>query len=441
MLLSAIKKGCRVGFFGLGQSSAALLQYLPLEKCRVTLRSDRDINWSAIPCGARIERIFAGESALNDIDEDIIIFSPSVRRDRPELLEARRRGVVFTSDAELFFEKAKQPIFAVTGSDGKSTTATLISLLLRSGGIDNLLIGNIGQPMLPSVNTAEAFVTELSSFMLTYAKPRAKRGCITNITPNHLDWHKDFEEYKKTKISLAECCEEFVISDDCDYIKGAFGIVSVERGFEELKKHYKAKLYITSEDGYILRNGEKVVKSTEIKRNERHNIKNAMMAIAITDGYTSDGQIANVLKNFDGLAHRCEKVLCAEGIDCFDSSIDSTPKRTAMTLESLERQVVIILGGRSKGLDFTQMLPQLKKYASHTVIVGENAKEIYEAIGHETDAVIAPDFESAVTLGARLARDVGTLLLSPASTSYDMFNNYAERGDRFKAILQKIYGK
>lgn len=437
MIVSMIERGCRVGFFGLGTSSTALLEFLPIEKCRVTLRSDKEINWSAIPCGAKIERIFMGPSACTDIDEDVLIFSPSVRRDRPELESAKARGVIFTSDAELFFSRTNKPVFAVTGSDGKSTTATLISRLLTAGGTENALIGNIGQPMLPSINDTDTFVAELSSFMLSYLKPKAIRGCITNITPNHLNWHKSYEEYKKTKILLTKHSNEFVISDDLMDLSGAYGIISDEQNFYNLKKKYSAKIYITVEDGYILRNGEKIIETRKIKRNEKHNLKNAMMAIAMTDGYVSDRQIACVLSDFGGLAHRCEKVLSVGGIDFFDSSIDSTPKRTAMTLESFGRRVVVILGGRSKGLDFKELLPSLKKYAEKVIVTGENAKEIFECVGMETDAVIIPDFETAVIMGKKLAKEVGALLLSPASTSYDLFNNYAERGDRFKSILQK----
>ncbi len=441
MVISMIENGCRVGFFGLGRSSAALLEYLPLKKCRITLRSDNDISWSAIPCGAKIERIYAGESAYRDIDEDVIIFSPSVRRDRPELLAAKKRGVIFTSDAELFFDRVKKPLFAVTGSDGKSTTATLVNMLLSAGGVDNSLIGNIGTPMLPELKGPDAFVLELSSFMLTYGRPRAKRGCITNITPNHLDWHKDYEEYKKTKISLTKSCEELVITDKLSEIKGAYGIVSAERDFGSLRGLYDAEIYVTLEDGYILRNGERLISVEDIRRKEMHNLKNAMMAIAMTDGYVDKDGIARTLKTFEGLAHRCEKVMNVSGIDFYDSSIDSTPKRTVMTLESLKKQVVLILGGRSKGLDFKELIPSIKKYAELVIITGENAREIYSAIGKEANTIIIDSFEEAIKSGASAAKKTGALVLSPASTSYDLFHNYAERGDRFKAILQEIYKK
>ena len=155
--------------------------------------------------------------------------------------------------------------------------------------------------------------------------------------------------------------------------------------------------------------------------------------------YASREDIAKVLKNFSGLSHRCEKILSIDRIEFYNSSIDSTPKRTAMTLESLGRQVVLILGGRSKGLDFGELIPALKKYAKVVIITGENAEEIHRAIDEEVKTVIVKGFEDAIKEGVKYARQVGVLLLSPASTSYDLFRNYAERGERFKSILKEIY--
>lgn len=439
MLRSEIRSGCRVGFFGIGRSNIALMQNLPLEKCLITLRSDEKIDRSALPQGIRVERIFEGKEAYKNIDEDILFFSPSVRRERQELYEARERGVRFSSDAELFFEENTRPVFAVTGSDGKSTTATLINLMLNEAGRISRLIGNIGEPMISELHSdAECFVTELSSFMLQYLSPRVERGCITNITPNHLDWHKSYDEYKKTKISLLKSSEKFVVSEENAHIRGAFGIISDGSSYGELKRKYPAEVYITSEDGYILKNGERLIALSDVRRRERHNIRNLMMAIAMTDGYVGRADILAVTKSFGGLSHRCEVVLQGGGVDYIDSSIDSTPARTAQTLRSLDREVIIILGGRGKGLDFCELVPALKKYARRALIVGENAEEIYRAIGGAVRCEVMSDFEDAVRRGALLAKDVGALLLSPASTSFDKFKNYAERGDKFKEILLKI---
>ena len=438
MLRSEIHSGCRVGFFGIGRSNIALMQNLPLEKCLITLRSDERIDRSALPQDMRVERIFEGKEAYKSIDEDILFFSPSVKRERQELCEAKRRGVRFSSDAELFFKENARPVLAVTGSDGKSTTATLINLMLNEAGRRSRLIGNIGEPMILGLRSdAECFVTELSSFMLKYLSPRVERACITNITPNHLNWHESFEEYKKTKISLLENSEKFVVSEENACIAGAFGIISDSSTYGELKNKYPAEVYLTSEDGYILKNGERLIVLSDVRRRERHNIRNLMMAIAMTDGYVGTSEIATVARNFGGLSHRCEVVLQRGGVDYIDSSIDSTPARTAQTLRSLDREVIIILGGRGKGLDFCELVPAIKRYARGALIVGENAEEINRAIDGAVPCQVISDFEDAVRRGVLLAKDVGTLLLSPASTSFDQFKNYAERGDKFKEILLK----
>lgn len=437
-ILDSFKIGAKVGFFGLGQSNSALLRCLPLDSCSVTLRSDSAIDRSAIPGGIKIDRIFEGINACRDINEDIIVFSPSVRRDRAEFLRAQKTGTIFTSDLEIFIEENHKPMFAVTGSDGKSTTAALIEHLLNEGGTRAFSVGNMGEPMVSRLSdAADFYVAELSSFMLTYAIPKTKRACLTNITPNHLDWHIDFEEYKKTKISLIKNCEEFVISDDFTDIPGGFGVISTEKGFEDLKKQYQAEVYMTVENGYICRNGERLIPICDIQRRESHNIKNLMMATAMTDGYVGKNEIINVAKSFSGLPHRCECFFSDNGIDYFNSSIDTSPARTAATLSSLGRRAVVILGGKSKGLDYREMIPALKSYAAAVVIVGENSHELYSALSGEIECHIAEDFKSAIRLGATLARDAGALILSPASASYDSFKNYEERGNEFKKQVLK----
>lgn len=425
----------RIGFFGLGLSNLSLLQLKEFRGCKITLRTDGRIDKGNLPSGLNIERIFEGEQAICNIDEELLFFSPSVRRDRTEFTEALKRGVKFSSDYELFFEKNRAPVFAVTGSDGKSTTATLLHLLLNKAGYGNRLIGNIGEGMTANLGLAKAYVCELSSFMLTYLAPKVKRACITNITPNHLNWHGSFEEYRAAKMGLAENAEECVLTDGLR-VKNPYGIVSLDRSLDEVMRDYSAAVYYTVRDGYICRNGEKFVAISDIRIREKHNILNYMTALATADGYISKYDAVEVAQNFSGLPHRCELIAKIDNVEYYDSSIDSTPARTAATLTALGKEVVIILGGRSKGLDYSVMQDSLRKYAKAIVITGENSEEIYSAI-KELRPVIIEDFEDAVLKGAELARDVGVLLLSPASTSYDRFKNYAERGDRFKEIILK----
>jgi len=440
LVFEKIKKGCKVGFFGLGRSNASLLSCLPLEGCSVTLRSDKIIDRTLIPPNIMLEGIYEGKDSCRDIDEDVLIFSPSVRRERDELRDAKARGVIFTSDAELFLEKNEQQIFAVTGSDGKSTTTAMVEALLKAGGHKARSIGNIGEPMVARLkDDADIFALEASSFMLRYASPRSKRACLTNITPNHLDWHESLDEYKETKISLIKNAEKFVICDNCGDIKGAYGIVSVQKRFADLKAAYKAEIYMTTENGYLCRNGERLIPLCKIRKNERHNLQNLMMAIAMTDGYVDRSSVVRMASNFNGLPHRCELFFSAEGVDYIDSSIDTSPSRTEQTLLSLDRESVVILGGRSKGLDYRTLAPVLRKHARAAIITGENAEEIFSAINGVTKCYISPDLKSAVMLGRELARDTGLLLLSPASTSYDAYSSYAKRGDKFKDYVLKAH--
>ncbi len=423
----------RVGFLGLGRSNLSLLELESFKGCKITLRSNKKIDLSALPDGLNIERILVGSDQLTNIDEEMLILSPSVKRDIPELISAAERSVKLSSDAELFFEKNSMPVYAVTGSDGKSTTATLIHLLLRAAGEDNGLIGNIGEPMAKNLGKYESFVSELSSFMLEYFAPGSRRACITNITPNHLDWHLSFEEYRKAKLRVLKNANECVLPAE---LGDAFAVISEKSSLSELRQKRKADIYITLESGFILRNGEKLLSLDEIKRKETHNIKNLMMAIGMTDGKVGRDEIVSVAKDFSGLPHRCELFLSQNGVDYFDSSIDSSPKRTAQTLRSLGRRCVLILGGRSKGLDYRIMKNEIARYAEKVIICGENADEIYEAIGRH-DALITENFESAVKAGVGLSKTVGVLLLSPASTSYDRFKSFVERGAKFKEIVFK----
>ena len=437
-------RGKKIGFFGLGKSNLDLLQTLPLERCEIILRSEGKIDRGTLPRKLLLPRILDGERAFLDIREDVLFLSPSMRRDRRELSDAVARGVVFSSDAELFFENARAPIYAVTGSDGKSTTATLAEkLLLKSRNA--LLVGNIGQPMFSSLSrNADCYVAELSSFMLSYITPKVRRAAITNITPNHLDWHSSFEEYKSVKLGIFREAEEKILCFDdeilSDYARenDVFAISSTRLSFHELVRTAKAHIYLTVEGEHILLNGERLLPLGEIGRSEEHNLRNLMTAIALTYGEVDVGEIREVAKEFPGLPHRCDLVLQRDGIDFYDSSIDSTPSRTVKTLTALGRRCVIILGGRGKGCGFSELCPALAKYAEYAVICGECADEIYRDVKGSCRTVMVDDFDCAVDFATELGRLCGCVLLSPAATSYDAFSNYEKRGERFKFLVKNI---
>ena len=453
-LKASLHRAPRVGFVGMGISNSALLG--EAAGCPLTVRVSTEASLTELPEGTRVLR---GKAALSDIDEDIIIFSPSARRDVPELLAAKERGAIFLSDAELYFLDHGELTYAVSGSDGKSTTATLTRELLKERHPETELIGNIGVPFAEAREGSRA-VAELSSFQLTYMQPRVRSAILTPITENHLDWHTDLDEYIEAKLNLFTNAMRRVSTPDSPIsarILGDIGcdaIYSASYSYTELKRLYKADTYITLEGDFIAVNGEILLPVSDISRKEPHNIHNLMGAIAVTLGECTREHIAEVAHGFRGLEHRIEHIGSAFGVDFINSSIDTTPTRTASTLAALARPVRVILGGRGKHLDLLPCIEPMKSYATRISLYGEAADEYYpvlnkcgitdriecarfnrfaEAIEHATCG-ICEGFAPVIRGGATEA-----VLLSPAATGYGEFRNFAERGRYFKQYIKEKY--
>ncbi len=433
-----------IGLFGLGISSLDILGHLP-GSASVILRSEGKIK--EVPKSeCRILALYDGERAFDEPREDILFLSPSVRRDRAELIRFKERGVRLYSDAELFFARVKAPVFAVSGSDGKSTVTALASLLLSERFGSAPAIGNIGVPMASALlSDSGAYVTELSSFMLHSGRLRAFRGAVTNITENHLDWHRDFEEYKNTKLSLLHSAREPIVAFDDPLCRGflekgtAYGLFSSKTGYRELKSYAPAQCYYTFEDGFFQRNGEQLLPLSQSLRKDKNFIKNFLAALALTDGFVTRKSISSAASEFRGLSHRAELFFSSFGIDYIDSSIDTTPERTASTLSSLGRRAVVILGGRGKGLSYAPLSEPVKKYARAVILTGENSEDIARALKGYEPVIFANGLSEAVKMAGAFLRQGDALILSPASTSYDSFRDYKERGEKFKEIIKQIY--
>lgn len=426
----------RIALFGLGVSNLEILKEMT-DNVEIVLRSDAVIDKRKFGHDGRIVAIYDGARVCEDICEDVIIFSPSVRRDRAELLQARERGVLMTSDCELFSSSNNAPIFAVTGSDGKSTSATLISKLLAEHFSSVALCGNIGVPML-SAPRSDAYAVELSSFQLTYSRVHATRAGITNITPNHLNWHKSFEEYRDVKLSLADSADEYALCCDdgvcLEYLKrqGAHAVFSAERSHDELKSKYGFSLSYTLEGEHICRCGEPYIALSDILRSEKYNLKNLMLALCVCDGYVTEKHARRVAREFSGLPHRLELVGELDGVRYFDSSIDTSPSRTVSTLSSVDAHCVVILGGRKKGIPLEPLLPIMKKRARAAVVMGECKEELLTLLSNDVACIPAENMRDAVRAAANAAMRGDCIILSPAATSYDSYNSFSERGDDFK---------
>ncbi len=434
----------RVGFFGLGRSTLGVKEYLDSTYggLNYTLRCDREITADE---GCGFGRVLCGDRAYSEPYEDVVFVTPAVRRDRDGLMRMKRCGVILSSDAELCIELAKIPIFAVSGSDGKSTTVALASRI-----IDAPAIGNIGVAMSPILlkNDVRCSVAELSSFQLLWHRPRVKRAVITNISPNHLDWHRSYGEYISAKENLLKNAEERAFNLDCDVSRElllrypADVVYSTKQSAKEMIKAAKAEVYVGLNGDYIEVNGVKILHTGAIQLKTKHNIANLVCAIALTHGYADSEQILRVASEFRGLAHRCEKVGDHGGVCYLDSSIDSTPKRTATTLSALSGEWIVILGGRSKGLDYRELIEPLRVRARLAVLTGECGRDIEQILCEAgIKCVYEPDFRTAVELAASSARPGEGVILSPASTSFDCFRSYEERGEYFKSIIRKLHNK
>lgn len=439
-----------VGFLGYGKSNKGIRDYLGrhFDGLRFVLRSDAPVN----DCRETFQSIHVGSAVYEKFDEDVLFLSPSARRDKKELAIAKKRGVILSSDAEFFLKNTKSDVFAVTGSDGKSTTTTLTSMMLAESYSNAVPCGNIGEAMTPHLDDCGdfAYVAELSSFQLMYMKPRVRRALITNITKNHLNWHASFDEYIEAKRNVFENAKERIINFDCEISRGfakdypIFATFSQKANESELKRNVKSEIYVTQKDGFITVSGDRVLALSDIRIGGAHNVLNFMAAIAMSYGLAKKELILQTAKNFAGLRHRCEFIREVRGVSYYDSSIDSSPKRTSATLDSFSTRVIVILGGRSKGLDFSELIPALKRKAKAIVLMGECAEEIAGELSK--DSAFECDIpytkkcrlRDAAEYAISIAECTDSVVLSPAATSYDEFRNFEERGDAFREIINGL---
>lgn len=440
------KKGrpLSICLLGYGTTNRAILDIISKSDLtrEITVRQNREI--SDTPMGVRI---IEPKRAFENIYEDVVFASPSFRRDRVHFPD----GTILTSDTEIFFSESRDKTFLVSGSDGKSTVTTLTSLLLYPTFPELFTGGNLGRPIATASLKSDAFVLELSSFNLMYSTPNCKRAILTNVTPNHLDWHNDLYEYEECKSKLIYSTDEAIIPLSCPFNErlaesmDSFALVSTVHTGKELTARYHTKHTVTLEDGEIIIDGESILPISLVKRKEKHNIENLMSAIAMSLGYASNKRIREVAESFTGLEHRCESFTLG-GVEYINSSIDTTPERTRATLESLDKPVNIILGGRGKGLSLEPLTAPLIRYAKRISVYGEIADEIENHIECDTALSRIPHksfkaFREAIDDADENTRDVKAVLLSPAATAYGEFTDFTQRGRVFKDYLANKHSK
>ena len=439
-------QGKSVAVLGLGVSNRPLVRLL-LEYGAVVSGGDRTPREKLDNEVLELERLgcklYLGENFHLDMQAEIAFRTPGMHPESPAVRHLREGGARITSEMAAFFEVCPCPIIAVTGSDGKTTTTTLISEMLKASGKTVWLGGNIGTPLLPLVRQMDAqdvAVVELSSFQLMDMPRSPQRAVITNLAPNHLDVHKDMQEYvdAKKNIFLHQDENGLLILNADNAITADFSGNGTTRFFSRVQQG----TYMEMKDGFICRNGHPVVHTHDILIPGVHNIENYMAAIAAVDGLATDEAIVHVAKNFGGVEHRIELVRIKDGVRYYNDSIASSPTRTIAGLKSFPEKVLLIAGGYDKHIPYDVLGPEVCRHVKKLFLCGATAPQIRSAVENcpmeQPEMYDCGDFESAVRAAAAAAQEGDVVLMSPASASFDQFKNFMVRGEFFKKIVKEL---
>ena len=461
-------RGKRCAVVGLGISNRPLIGFLLMRGAIVCAR-DRKTREELGDIVDELEKQGApfklGENYLEDLDEEIIFRSPGLRPDLPVFVEAVAKGAVLTSEMELFFELTPATVIGITGSDGKTTSTTLTGLILsqeyKNDESTRIFVGgNIGTPLLPMVadmTERDFAVVELSSFQLQGATRSPHVTVITNVTPNHLNWHTDMEEYTaaKTNAFRHKPCRRVVLNAENPITAELGGDANIPiTYFSSLKESHTefslrqgdsavyvrdGKIYLWSEG-----NEHEIMQAAQLLLRGRHNLENLMAAISLTFEYASAESVREVATTFTGVKHRMEPVRVSGGVTYYDSSIDSTPVRTAAVLSAMPTKPIIICGGYDKRIPFEPLADAICEYAKAVVLTGATAGKILTALSKKVEVqegrmpiYLQPDFTEAVKLACTVAQSGDAVLLSPACASFDAFKNFEERGMTFRSIIEQ----
>ena len=444
--------GKNITVIGIGISNLPLIKYLVSLGENVTAcdrRSAEDLGENYTELEKLGVKFNLGDGYLNNLSGDMIFKTPGMRYDVPELLKAKENGSIVTSEMEVFFEVCPSHIIAVTGSDGKTTTTTLIHKMMTDAGYKTWLGGNIGNPLLTDTEKMKEndwVILELSSFQLHTMRKSPEIAVITNISPNHLDMHKDYKEYidAKKNIMLYQNEGDTLIVNADNQVTADIG-KSANGAVKYFSRNGMADVYL---DGNIIKRGiVEILNIKDIKIPGMHNVENYMAAIAAVSGLVSKDVIVNVAKTFGGVEHRIELVRTLDGVKYYNSSIDSSPNRTINTLRVFPNKVIIIAGGKDKGIPYDEIGPALAEHVKVLILIGATSDKIQEALdaeinktgnGKDIEVIRATSYENAVNTARSKAHDGDVVLLSPASTSFDMFRNFEERGNLFKKIVNEL---
>ena len=443
-----------VAVLGIGVSNTPLVRLLLDHGIRVTAcdkRTREELGALADELEGAGCALRLGPDYLEGLHEDVIFRTPGLRPDMPQIAAAMANGSVLTSEMEAFFQVCPCPIIAVTGSDGKTTTTTIIAELLKAAGNTVWLGGNIGHPLLcdaEGMQPHDYAVLELSSFQLMTMDRSPHIAVVTNLAPNHLDIHRDMAEYVAAKENIFRHQTAGDIA-----VFNADNAITAEQSTRAAGRSRRFSRQSPLSDGVFLRGddivcrgpeGERVIMQTsDIRIPGVHNVENYMAAIAAVDGLVPDAVIRDFARSFGGVEHRIELVRTLHGVRYYNDSIASSPSRTIAGLRSFPEKVILIAGGYDKHIPFDVLGPEVTAHVKLLVLCGATAGKIRAAVeaapdyrpGHPEIIEVTP-FRAAVEAARDRAVPGDVVTLSPACAAFDQFKNFAERGKVFKEIVR-----
>ena len=448
----------KVAIIGLGVSNIPLLDYFFEKKANVTVFDNREID--NIPKEI-IDKItnygFAfsfGENSLSKLNNfNLIVRSPSCLPTKKELENEAKKGAIVTTEIELLMKMCPAKIIGVTGSDGKTTTTSLINEILEKAGYNTYLGGNIGTPLFTKLNKMtpdDIIILELSSFQLMGMEVSPEIAVITNITPNHLNIHKDYQEYIDAKKNIFKSQDKngiLILNYDNEITrncgKEAIGKVVYFSHKEKLDNGYIVDENIVKECNDKIR--KHIIGIDDIILRGEHNLENIATAIAATNTLVDIDTAIDAIKEFKPVAHRIEFVRELNNIKWYNDSASSSPTRTISGLNAFNEEITLIAGGYDKNLDYEPIAKPIVDKVKTLILIGQTANKIYEEVKKESEIqdkqvniYMAEDLQNAVELAKKYTNKNQIVLFSPASASFDMFKNFADRGDKFKKLVLEL---
>lgn len=458
-LFKGVIAGKKIAVLGLGISNVPAIEFLnglgaKVCGCDKNTQEKFDKNILDI-LKKNCQSLYLGDDYLDHLDDfDIIIKSPGIKLSTPQIQKAIADGKTVTSEIEMFMAMCPCKIIGITGSDGKTTTTSLVYEMLKHEGYQTYVGGNIGTPLLSRLDEITAddmVVLELSSFQLQSLHYSPEVAVITNITPNHLDYHLDMQEYIDAKTNIYKFQKEncrLVLNNDNDITN------SLASSYEHEVDMFSRKAETTGayvKDGAIYYHSKKILDTDQIKIKGVHNIENYMAAICAVYPFVSEQTILHVAQNFSGVEHRMEFVRKLDGVSFYNDSIGSSPTRTIAGLEAQPPgRIALIAGGYDKNLDFNKLADKIWQRVSALVLIGATAEKIKAEVEARANPkkklpiMIANDMENAVKLAFAFAKGMlgenhtASVILSPACASFDMYKNFEERGNHFKSIVNTL---